>query len=136
MRKLKVGAVGPGRAFAFMLPTSGAIRAWDWWRPPDPRPEALEKFERDFQGKGFLSVGDLCRQPGLDVVVYVPTPHQFHAEHAQLAMNLGKHVLVEKPMALSLEECRTMVVAARLAILRSARERREIPLTNQIALRT
>src|SRR6266540_3959344 len=65
--------------------------------------------------KGFLSVGDLCRQPGLDVVVYVPTPRQFHAEHAQLAMNLGKHVLVEKPRALSLEECRTMVVAARLA---------------------
>jgi len=136
MRKLKAGAVGPAAPSPSCSPLWRAIRAWDGWRPPDPRPEALEKFERNFQGKGFLSVGDLCRQPGLDVVVYVPTPRQFHAEHAQLAMNLGKHVLVEKPMALSLEECRTMVVAARLAILRSARERREIPLTNQIALRT
>jgi phthalate 4,5-cis-dihydrodiol dehydrogenase len=45
--------------------------------------------------------------------VYIATPHQFHAAHAVLAASAGKHVLVEKPMALSLEECRAMVAAAR-----------------------
>jgi phthalate 4,5-cis-dihydrodiol dehydrogenase len=45
--------------------------------------------------------------------VYVATPHQLHADHACAAAARGKHVLVEKPMALTLEGCRAMVGAAR-----------------------
>jgi phthalate 4,5-cis-dihydrodiol dehydrogenase len=47
--------------------------------------------------------------------VYVATPHQFHAAHTRLACSHGKHVLVEKPMALTLEDCRSMIDAARKA---------------------
>jgi phthalate 4,5-cis-dihydrodiol dehydrogenase len=43
----------------------------------------------------------------------VATPHQFHADHACLAATRGKHVLVEKPIALTLEDCRAMIAAAR-----------------------
>ena len=45
--------------------------------------------------------------------VYVATPHEFHAENAIMAARNGKHVLVEKPMALTLEECHAMIEAAR-----------------------
>jgi phthalate 4,5-cis-dihydrodiol dehydrogenase len=47
--------------------------------------------------------------------IYIASPHQFHAPQASLAASRGKHLLVEKPMALTLEECRAMVEAARKA---------------------
>jgi phthalate 4,5-cis-dihydrodiol dehydrogenase len=59
-------------------------------------------------------VEDLCADPAVDVL-YIATPHESHAAHARLAASAGKHVLVEKPMALSLEDCRDMIQAARKA---------------------
>ena len=54
---------------------------------------------------------ELCKDDEVDIV-YVATPHQFHCEHAVSAAWAGKHVLVEKPMALSLAECDAMISAA------------------------
>jgi phthalate 4,5-cis-dihydrodiol dehydrogenase len=45
--------------------------------------------------------------------IYIATPHEFHAAQAIAAATAGKHVLVEKPMALSIDECRAMGDAAR-----------------------
>jgi phthalate 4,5-cis-dihydrodiol dehydrogenase len=47
--------------------------------------------------------------------VYLATPHQHHAEHAIAAAKRGKHVLVEKPMAVTLDEALAMTRAARAA---------------------
>jgi predicted dehydrogenase len=44
--------------------------------------------------------------------IYVSTPHPFHAENAKLALNAGKHVLVEKPFALNATEAREVVELA------------------------
>lgn len=105
MRKLRIGVAGLGRAFQVMAPAFA-----------DPRvalTAAAEPRKVPFAGRVFSSVEELCRS---DVdVIYVATPHQYHAEHACLAARHGKHVLVEKPMALSLEECRRMIDAARQA---------------------
>jgi predicted dehydrogenase len=46
-------------------------------------------------------------------VVYVATPHPSHAETALLAIEAGKHVLVEKPFTLNAAEARAVVEAAR-----------------------
>ncbi|MGG7518109.1 Gfo/Idh/MocA family protein [Allorhizobium undicola] len=46
-------------------------------------------------------------------VIYVATPHNFHHEHVLLALNAGKHVLVEKPMALNKAQADEMVALAR-----------------------
>lgn len=40
--------------------------------------------------------------------IYVASPHQFHARQALSALQMGKHVLIEKPMALTLEDCRAI----------------------------
>jgi phthalate 4,5-cis-dihydrodiol dehydrogenase len=47
--------------------------------------------------------------------VYVATPHQHHAAHVIAAASRGKHVLVEKPMAITLEETSAMITAAERA---------------------
>ena len=53
----------------------------------------------------------MCELKELDVV-YVATPNPFHAEHAITALEHGKHVMVEKPMALTLEDCDRMIATA------------------------
>lgn len=45
-------------------------------------------------------------------VVYVATPHPFHAEHALLAIAAGKHVLIEKPFTLNAREAMRVAAAA------------------------
>jgi phthalate 4,5-cis-dihydrodiol dehydrogenase len=110
--KLKLGVAGLGRAFSMMVPTFTADPRVALVAGADPRPEARAKFEADFGAKAFDSVEKLCAEPALDVV-YIATPHQFHAANAIAAASCRKHVLVEKPMALSLDQCRAMIAAAR-----------------------
>src|SRR5262245_25227360 len=109
MRKLKLGVVGLGRAFSVMAPAFRSPRI-EVAAATDPRPEALRQFERQFGGRTFPSVEALCR--GDIDAVYIATPHQFHAAQADVCLAAGKHVLVEKPMALDLDECRGMIAAA------------------------
>lgn len=47
--------------------------------------------------------------------VYIATPHQLHRDQAVRALVRGKHVVVEKPMALSLSDCDAMIEAAETA---------------------
>ena len=114
MQKLKLGVAGLGRGFTLMLPTFRRDARVTLVAAADPRAEARARFASDFSAKTYASVGALCADPNVDVV-YVATPHQLHAEHATLAAKAGKHVLVEKPMAISLDECAAMIAAARLA---------------------
>ncbi len=112
MKRLRLGVVGLGRAFSVMVPALRDPRI-EVASATDPRPDALRQFERDFGSRTFPSVEALCRSD-IDAV-YIATPHQFHAAQAMICLSFGKHVLVEKPMALSLDECRDMIAAAERA---------------------
>jgi 1,5-anhydro-D-fructose reductase (1,5-anhydro-D-mannitol-forming) len=60
------------------------------------------------------SVTDLLADPTIDAV-YISTTNEWHEPQALAAVAAGKHVLCEKPLALSLEGARTMVAAAAAA---------------------
>ncbi|CAN5399897.1 Gfo/Idh/MocA family oxidoreductase [soil metagenome] len=65
------------------------------------------------------SYEELVADPEVDIV-YVATPHPFHAEQAILALNAGKHVLVEKAFTLNEAQARAVVELAtekRLVVL-------------------
>jgi len=113
MKKLRIGVAGLGRAFAVM---AGAFRdpRIELVAGADPRREARDKFAADYGARCYATVAELCADPGVDVV-YVATPHELHAEHARIAAVGRKHILVEKPMALSIDDCRAMISAARKA---------------------
>ena len=111
MRTIVLGAVGLGRAFSLMAPTLAADKRLRLAAAADPRAPAREQFKRDFGGAAYATLEELCAHPAIEVV-YIATPHQFHAEQARTALAAGKHVLVEKPMALTLDECRSMIEAA------------------------
>lgn len=60
----------------------------------------------------FGSYRELCDSAEVDVV-YVATPHPWHLEGARLAIEHGKHVLVEKPFVMNSGEARELVDLAR-----------------------
>jgi phthalate 4,5-cis-dihydrodiol dehydrogenase len=113
-RKLKIGVAGLGRAFSVMLPTFRQDARVSLVAAADPRPEARARFVADFGGKAYAGVDELCADPDVEIV-YVATPHQRHAEHARMAAAQRKHVLVEKPIALTLEDAQAMIDGARAA---------------------
>jgi phthalate 4,5-cis-dihydrodiol dehydrogenase len=113
-RKLRIGVAGLGRAFVLMLPSLASHPKVRLVAAADPREEARARFSEQFHGRTYVSVEALCDDPDVDAV-YVATPHELHAQNAITAARNGKHVLVEKPMALSLAECEAMINAARHA---------------------
>jgi phthalate 4,5-cis-dihydrodiol dehydrogenase len=113
-RPLRIGVAGLGRGFMLMLPTLAADQRVALVAAADPRPEARARFAAELGARAYETVDALCRDADVEAV-YVATPHEHHARHAVAAAEAGKHVLVEKPMALDLDECRTMIGVARAA---------------------
>ncbi|SCM66575.1 Gfo/Idh/MocA family protein [Donghicola eburneus] len=67
--------------------------------------------ERDIP-KAHGSYEALVADPDIDVI-YVATPHNLHHAHAKLALEAGKHVFIEKPMAMSHAEGAELVALAK-----------------------
>jgi phthalate 4,5-cis-dihydrodiol dehydrogenase len=110
-KPLALGVAGLGRAFTIMLPTLTRHPRVKLVAAADPREEARRRFEQDFGGRAFESVEALCADAAVEAI-YVATPHEHHAAHAIAALRAGKHVLVDKPMAVSVAEASAMVDAA------------------------
>lgn len=75
--------------------------------------EALTKQVADEHGAPVASTDyrDLLACDEIDII-FVASPDPFHCEHACAAMRAGKHVLCEKPMVMTLEECEEVVRTA------------------------
>src|SRR5262245_12338823 len=111
---LKVGVIGLGRGFVLTAPTFRADPRWRLVAAADPRAEARARFAAEFGGRAYGDGEALCADPDVEVV-YVASPHEHHAAHALAAARAGKHVLVEKPMALDVADGAAMIAAARAA---------------------
>ena len=78
----------------------------------DPDPGRLESTGARYRdARRFQDYEDLLSSDEIEGVV-IATPALRHAEHARAALEAGKHVLVEKPLALSLADCDDLVVRA------------------------
>src|SRR5256714_1031275 len=79
--------------------------------------EKAQESARDWKIPfAFDSAEALCRSPEVDAI-FVTTPNSCHLKDVLLAIECGKPVLCEKPMAMNAGECRHMVEAARKANL-------------------
>ncbi len=68
------------------------------------RPEAAQAFAEEYAiPRAHSSYESLVADPDVDIV-YVATPHSRHFEDAALALQAGKHVLIEKPVTLDSDE--------------------------------
>jgi phthalate 4,5-cis-dihydrodiol dehydrogenase len=111
-RRLGLGVVGLGRGFMLMLPALVGHARVRLVACADPRAEARVRFLQDVpDGRAHADIAALAADPEVEAI-YVATPHQHHAADVLAACRAGRHVLVEKPMALTLEECTAMIRAA------------------------
>jgi phthalate 4,5-cis-dihydrodiol dehydrogenase len=108
--KLGLGVAGLGMAGAVMVRAAAGHPGIKLCAAAEPHDTPRKAFTRDFSVRAYADIGELCADPAVDVV-YVATPHQFHAEHAALAAAAGKHVILEKPMALTLAACDAIIAA-------------------------
>ena len=111
--ELRFGIVGCGRIaqrHAQHIASVGRLAA-----TCDVVSERSEALAREYDGRAYSSINEMLRQEkGLDVVA-VCTPNGLHAEHTVAALRAGSHVLCEKPMAISVADCGTMIQAAEQA---------------------
>jgi len=82
-----------------------------WWRAADVNPRALQVFREKYGARTYSSIEALCADPDIDAV-WIATPNTCHCPHVILAAEHGKHIIVEKPMAISLAEANRMIEAA------------------------
>ncbi|HYU21400.1 MAG TPA: Gfo/Idh/MocA family oxidoreductase [Chloroflexota bacterium] len=104
--------IGIGVGGAEILPAMEALDTIELVAGADVVQTTLDRFKERYPGtRTYLSAEELCRDPDVEAV-WVSSPNRFHAEHAMLAARYGKHVVVEKPMAISFEQAEQMVEAA------------------------
>lgn len=77
----------------------------------DTVPERAQALSRQYGGKIYSCFEELLQDPEVDAVS-ICTANQAHAEMSILALKSGKHVLCEKPMAITLPDAQAMVDCA------------------------
>lgn len=80
----------------------------------EPRKEAADSFVTEYGGSAFSSLEDMLRDTDLDIV-HVATPSGMHPEQVIKIAGAGKHVVTEKPMAITAEGATTMIEACQRA---------------------
>src|SRR3989304_6122366 len=101
---LGFGIIGCGMISAFHARAIGDVRGAKLVGGFDNVPAAAEKLAANFGCKAYGRLKDLLADPAIDVVT-IGTPSGAHLEPALTAARAGKHVIVEKPLEITLRRC-------------------------------
>lgn len=111
---MRLGIAGLGAAGRAILSAIDAHPGVELAAVCDPSAEARERVGASAQTRAVAEIEALLADPDLDGV-YIATPTELHERHAVLAAQAGKHVLVEKPMAVDIPAATRMIEAAERA---------------------
>lgn len=107
-KKLGIGIIGVGGIAQSHIQAITRIERARLVAVMDVDSSKVEAVSNSYNVKGYTNLEELLDDPEIDAV-HVCTPHKYHGEQVVLSARAGKHVLVEKPMALTLEECDAMI---------------------------
>ncbi len=112
---IKVGVIGYGGAFNMgrshlqLMQKAGMTPV----AVSDLDPERLKVAESEFAGiQTFTSPTAMLKESDVNLITII-TPHNTHAKLASQCLNAGRHVVCEKPLAITTAECDRMIVAAK-----------------------
>ena len=115
MDNVRIGLIGCGLFGESHLQAFRAVRTARIEAVYDTNRARAEEIAREFRIPTICSSAEeLCASSILDAVDVV-TPEPLHAVPVIEALRRGKHVFVEKPLALDLNECDSMIEEARIA---------------------
>jgi predicted dehydrogenase len=79
----------------------------------DVNEERLKVAKQEFPGsETYDDIGEMLRKSEVQLLAII-LPHNVHAKVAIQCLNAGRHVVVEKPFAITVEECDAMIAAAK-----------------------
>lgn len=111
MKRLNICIIGCGKVARTHSRVGRTLRKELRFSYASRSPEKAADFNRKYKGVGaFGSYEDAFASPDVDAV-FICTPHAHHAEHATLAAQARKPMLIEKPIARSLAELRDIETA-------------------------
>lgn len=112
MRKFKIGVIGHGGFGRFCVENYQAMENVEVAAVAGTRTDGVENFAKEFNIPFYTTdYKEILKRDDIDAVA-IMTPPSLHCEMAIEAAQHGKAFLVEKPLALSLEEADRMIAAA------------------------
>ena len=112
MNKVNVGVIGVGAMGHNHARVYSKLENANLMAVSDLLKSKAEEVSKEYNTKGFIDYNDILKMPEIEAVsVCVPTTHHFNV--VMDAIEHGKHVLVEKPIAFTLREAKAMVKAAK-----------------------
>ncbi|PMG28406.1 oxidoreductase [Shewanella sp. 10N.286.52.C2] len=112
MAKLNWGIVSAGRIAALFCQDLVFSENSHLYAVAARKQTDADEFAKQYQvEKAYQGYQALFDDPKVDIV-YIGTPHNFHFQQAFDALTAGKHVLCEKPMTVSTEQCQILVTLA------------------------
>jgi len=109
-KKLFIGIIGCGGIARAHMEAIAALDSIEVAAVMDIDQERARAATGEFGGRSYARLEDLLADEEVNAV-HVCTPHDQHADQVVAAARAGKHVLVEKPMALTLADCDRMIAA-------------------------
>ena len=116
MKRLSVGIIGYGWVAGAHIAAINATKTAEVTAVCSSRPLDSKQLteKHGSQITPYTGLIDLLSHPGLDVVSICSYPYQ-HREHALAAARAGKHLIIEKPLALSWKDCLAIEAAVKKA---------------------
>jgi scyllo-inositol 2-dehydrogenase (NADP+) len=111
---IRVGVVGLGRS-GYSIHLKALARFPEWFQTvavSDGEPERLRTTAEEFGCRAYATPEELFADPSVDLVV-IATTNRTHAELGIAALKAGKHLVAEKPLALTTAEVDEMMAAAK-----------------------
>ncbi|MGH7137490.1 MAG: Gfo/Idh/MocA family protein [Pirellulales bacterium] len=113
------GIVGCGMIARFHARAIAEVRGAKLVGCYNRTPEKADQFATEQNCRAFHNLGDLLAEPAIDVVT-IATASGAHLEPAVAAARAGKHVIVEKPLEITLKRCDQLIAACDKAQVRLA----------------
>jgi UDP-N-acetyl-2-amino-2-deoxyglucuronate dehydrogenase len=111
MEKLKTGLIGTGKVAHLHAAALANLEESEFAGVCGADFERAQAFAEPYGVTAWRSVREMVEEGGVRAVT-ICTPHPLHAEPAIEAARAGAHVIVEKPLASSLDDCDAMIRAA------------------------
>jgi predicted dehydrogenase len=112
MRRVRTALIGCGKVGKIQARALSTLAESEFVAVCDSDLARARIFAEQYNVRPFTETAEMIRECAVESV-FICTPHPLHARSAIAAAEAGAHMLVEKPLAASLEDCDQMLTAAR-----------------------